>query len=96
MTPVVPGFSGFVPVDFDKTHPDVKLFSPSAWAGFEPTKFVDPRSPMFVEIGKRFVTVPKGVRLGPSLSLRHLQRAGPPVRAFNGVAGPRRNGPLHL
>jgi alpha-N-acetylglucosaminidase len=56
MTPVVPGFSGFVPVDFDRFHPDVKLASPTAWAGFAPTKFVDVRNPKFVEIGKRFIS----------------------------------------
>lgn len=56
MTPVVPGFSGFVPTDFSKYHPEVKLSSPTAWAGFEPTTFVDTRNPMFVEIGKRFVS----------------------------------------
>lgn len=55
MKPVVPGFSGFVPTDFSKFHPEVKLSSPTAWCNFEPTTFVDVRSPMFVEIGKRFV-----------------------------------------
>lgn len=55
MKPVVPGFSGFVPVDFAKYQPKVKLQSPTAWAGFKPTTFVDIRDPMFVEIGKRFV-----------------------------------------
>ncbi len=55
MKPVVPGFSGFVPTDFSKFHPEVKLSSPTAWAGFSPTTFVDVRSPMFVEIGRRFV-----------------------------------------
>jgi len=56
MTPIVPGFSGFVPTDFSKYHPEVKLASPTAWAGFAPTTFVDVRNPIFVEIGKRFVT----------------------------------------
>ncbi len=55
MKPIVPGFSGFVPTDFSKFHPEVKLSSPTAWAGFSPTTFVDVRSPMFVEIGRRFV-----------------------------------------
>jgi alpha-N-acetylglucosaminidase len=55
MKPVVPGFSGFVPTDFTKYHPKVKLSSPTAWAHFSPTTFVDVRSPMFVEIGRRFV-----------------------------------------
>ncbi|AIE85936.1 alpha-N-acetylglucosaminidase TIM-barrel domain-containing protein [Fimbriimonas ginsengisoli] len=56
MTPVVSGFSGFVPVDFDKYQPGVKLSSPTAWAGFAPTTFVDVRNPKFVEIGKRYIT----------------------------------------
>jgi len=55
MTPVVSGFSGFVPVDFSKYHPEVKLSSPTAWCGFEPTTFVDVRNPIFVQIGKRYV-----------------------------------------
>ncbi|HWD40694.1 MAG TPA: alpha-N-acetylglucosaminidase, partial [Fimbriimonas sp.] len=55
MAPIVPGFSGFVPVDFDTRHPEVELFSPTPWAGFEPTKFVDPRSPLFVEMGAAFI-----------------------------------------
>ena len=55
MTPVVPGFSGFVPVDFDKVHRGIKLSSPDAWAGFAPTKFIDPRNPMFVKLGAAFV-----------------------------------------
>lgn len=56
MTPVVSGFSGFVPVDFDKYVQGVKLASPTAWAGFAPTTFVDVTNPIFVDIGKRYVT----------------------------------------
>ncbi len=55
MNPVVPGFSGFVPVDFDKYVQGVRLDSPTAWAGFAPTKFIDVRDPKFVEVGSRFV-----------------------------------------
>jgi alpha-N-acetylglucosaminidase len=55
MTPVVSGFSGFVPVDFAKYNPSVKLFSPTSWGGFEPTTFVDVRDPMFIKIGKRYI-----------------------------------------
>lgn len=55
MTPVVSGFSGFVPVDFGRYNPGVKLFSPTSWGGFEPTKFVDVRDPMFIAIGKRYI-----------------------------------------
>lgn len=55
MTPVVPGFSGFVPVDFDKFVPGVRLDSPTAWGGFAPTRFIDVRDPKFVEVGRRFI-----------------------------------------
>lgn len=55
MKPVVPGFSGFVPTDFSKFHPGVKLSSPTAWCDFAPTTFVDVRDPIFVQIGKQFV-----------------------------------------
>ncbi len=55
MTPVASGFSGFVPVDFAKFHQGVKLFSPTSWAGFDPTTFVDVRDPLFVEIGKKYI-----------------------------------------
>lgn len=55
MKPVVPGFSGFVPVDFAKYRPQVKLQSPTAWCNFAPTTFVDIRDPMFVEIGRKFM-----------------------------------------
>jgi alpha-N-acetylglucosaminidase len=55
MKPVVPGFSGFVPPGFAKAHPEVTLFSAEAWAGFGPTTFVDPRHPVFFELGRQFL-----------------------------------------
>ncbi len=54
MKPVVPGFSGFVPSDFDKYQKSARLQSPSPWCGWT-TTFVDASQPIFVQIGKRFV-----------------------------------------
>ena len=55
MTPVVPGFSGFVPPGYARTHPDAKIRRSAAWAGFEPTLLLEARDPGFVEIGRRYI-----------------------------------------
>jgi alpha-N-acetylglucosaminidase len=55
MTPIVPGFSGFVPADFKRWFPSAKLDSPSAWAGFSPTTFISPLDPLFVTVGTAFL-----------------------------------------
>jgi len=55
MTPVVPGFSGFVPDAIKRIHPEIELHSAEPWAGFPATTYIDPRSDLFVEIGARFI-----------------------------------------
>lgn len=55
MTPVTPAFSGFVPPAFRSQHPSAQIVESSAWAGFEPTLLLNPRDPMYLEIGKKFV-----------------------------------------
>lgn len=55
MTPVLQGFTGHVPESIKRVRPDVKLQQLPSWAGFPGTYFVDPRDPLFVEIGKAFV-----------------------------------------
>jgi len=55
MIPVVPGFSGFVPTGFGKVRPGAELHDATAWAGFPQTTFVDPRDPIFREIGSLFI-----------------------------------------
>jgi len=55
MMPVVPGFSGFVPAAIRRLYPSVELHSAEPWAGFPATTYLDPRSPLFVEIGARFI-----------------------------------------
>lgn len=56
MKPVTPAFSGFVPPAFRQAHPAAQITESSAWAGFESTLLLNPRDPLFLEIGKRFVT----------------------------------------
>lgn len=55
MTPVVPGFSGFVPPGYARAHPDARIRKSTAWAGFESTLLLDARDPMFVEIGRKYI-----------------------------------------
>ncbi|MBS1705987.1 MAG: alpha-N-acetylglucosaminidase C-terminal domain-containing protein [Armatimonadetes bacterium] len=55
MTPVVSGFSGFVPVDFDEYVRGAKVTTGPGWNGFEPTRFVDVQEPLFAEIGSRYI-----------------------------------------
>ena len=59
MTPVIPAFSGFVPAPFKKLHPEARIYDLAAWGGFpaeERTHILSPTSPLFREIGGRFIT----------------------------------------
>jgi len=58
MIPVVPAFSGFVPAQFRRLHPEARIYDLAAWGGFpqdERTHILSPTSPLFREIGTRFL-----------------------------------------
>src|SRR5579862_9855264 len=55
MTPIVPGFSGFVPKEFQDVYPRAKVVNASGWVGFPPTHQLDARDPMFAAVQRRFV-----------------------------------------
>lgn len=57
--PVVPAFSGYVPKAFADKHLSSKISELSSWAGggFESTYLLDPKDPLFKEIGKRFIEI---------------------------------------
>ncbi|MFV8325862.1 alpha-N-acetylglucosaminidase [Flavobacterium sp. ZS1P14] len=59
MHPVVPAFSGYVPKAFAEKHPNSKISELSSWSGggFESTYLLDPKDPLFKEIGKRFIAI---------------------------------------
>lgn len=59
MHPVVPAFSGYVPKVFAQQHPNSKISELSSWSGggFESTYLLDPKDPLFKEIGKRFIAI---------------------------------------
>ncbi len=56
MTPVLQGFTGHVPAALTNRYPEAKLQRLPSWAGFPPTWFVDPQDPLFVKLGRMFVT----------------------------------------
>jgi alpha-N-acetylglucosaminidase len=55
MTPILPAFSSFVPPAFAEKHPEAKIRKSSGWNGFEPTLLLDPKDPLFTQIGARFI-----------------------------------------
>lgn len=57
MTPIVPGFSGFVPKGIHRLYPEAAL-APVAWGGFPADKqaqFLSHRSPLFSKISEDFI-----------------------------------------
>ncbi len=59
MHPVVPAFSGYVPKAFAEMHTNSKISELSGWSGggFKSTFLLDPKDPLFTEIGKRFIEI---------------------------------------
>jgi len=58
MQPVVPAFSGFVPMTLDRHHSGVVTQKLASWAGFDKscqTQLLSANSPLFSEIGKKFI-----------------------------------------
>ena len=54
MTPVLPGFYGIVPADFQKKFPDAHVIPQGEWAGFTRPGWLDPRDPMFAKLAAAF------------------------------------------
>jgi alpha-N-acetylglucosaminidase len=54
MTPVLPGFYGIVPADFQKKFPDAHVIPQGEWAGFTRPGWLDPRDPLFAKLAAAF------------------------------------------
>jgi alpha-N-acetylglucosaminidase len=54
MTPVLPGFYGIVPADFQNKFPDAHVIPQGEWAGFTRPGWLDPRDPMFAKLAAAF------------------------------------------
>ncbi|MGL6194746.1 MAG: alpha-N-acetylglucosaminidase TIM-barrel domain-containing protein [Thermoguttaceae bacterium] len=55
MTPILQGFTGHVPRKLGEVEKDANIIALNPWIDFEPTYFVDPHDPFFVEVGKIFI-----------------------------------------
>lgn len=59
MLPILPAFSGTVPIALKKYYPNSTFTQHSNWSNFNSTYqpyFLDPTDPLYVDIGQRFVT----------------------------------------
>ncbi|GAB2556396.1 alpha-N-acetylglucosaminidase [Rhodanobacter koreensis] len=54
ITPVLPGFYGIVPADFEKKFPAAHVLPQGEWAGFTRPGWLDPRDPMFAKIAASY------------------------------------------
>ena len=54
ITPVLPGFYGIVPADFQKKFPHAHVIAQGEWAGFVRPGWLDPRDPMFAKLAATF------------------------------------------
>jgi alpha-N-acetylglucosaminidase len=54
ITPVLPGFYGIVPADFQQKFPHAHVVSQGEWAGFTRPGWLDPRDPMFGKLAAAF------------------------------------------
>ncbi len=59
MKPIAPAFAGFVPPSLKRARPDADVLPMAPWCGFAKrynSYLLDPTSPLYAEIGKRFTT----------------------------------------
>jgi alpha-N-acetylglucosaminidase len=54
ITPVLPGFYGIVPADFQSKFPHTHVIAQGEWAGFVRPGWLDPRDPMFAKLAAAF------------------------------------------
>lgn len=54
ITPVLPGFYGIVPSDFQRRFPNAHVVPQGQWAGFTRPGWLDPRDPMFGKLAAAF------------------------------------------
>jgi alpha-N-acetylglucosaminidase len=54
ITPVLPGFYGIVPADFQRKFPRAHVIAQGEWAGFVRPGWLDPRDPMFAQLAATF------------------------------------------
>ncbi|MDT9126986.1 alpha-N-acetylglucosaminidase TIM-barrel domain-containing protein, partial [Escherichia coli] len=54
MTPLMPGFVGFVPEDFAQRNPGANVVDRGYWFSQRMLSWLDPRTPKYAEVAARF------------------------------------------
>ena len=54
ITPVLPGYYGLVPADFQQKHPGAHVIAQGDWNGFARPGWLDPRDPLFARLAATF------------------------------------------
>lgn len=75
---VVPGFMGFVPVDFGTRHPGVDVVQQGVWQGFTRPALVNPQEPVFATMAASFYSAQTALfgRAGLAYSGDFFQEGG--------------------
>lgn len=55
MTPVLPGFAGYVPKALARRHPQARIYRMVPWGGFHETCWLDPTDPLFARLQRRYL-----------------------------------------
>lgn len=55
MTPILPGFAGYVPKAFAERHPQARITRMEPWGGFHETWWLDPADPLFAQLSARYL-----------------------------------------
>lgn len=55
MTPVLPGFAGYVPKAFALRHPEARIHKMAPWGGFHETYWLDPTDPLFAKLARGYL-----------------------------------------
>lgn len=55
MTPILPGFAGYVPKAFAGKHPDARIHKMEPWGGFHETYWLEPTDPLFAQLQRRYL-----------------------------------------
>ena len=85
MQPVVPAFSGYVPAKLKEKFQSAQIRQLEPWEkGFEGTYMLDPKDPLFLTIGKRFIEIYQEMYGDASFYLADsFNEMKPPVTAAN-------------
>ncbi|GHF10113.1 alpha-N-acetylglucosaminidase [Streptomyces morookaense] len=76
MTPVLPGWFGTVPPEFDRRNPGARIVPQGDWGGFRRPDWLDPRTPHFARVARTFYRVQEELHGATSMYKMDLLHEG--------------------